>query len=510
MRKAKTLGTALTRGKPVRAFDAVASVADAGMGSLQNVVAGLGTDRDKMSYTGYVMPYSMSEAQLAAIYRGSWLARKTVDIPAEDMTREWRTVKFDAPTRTGGKPKARKRDTRMFDIEKAEKKLNVRAKFEEALRWGRLYGGAALIMGTKEMLDTPLVPDNVKKDDLQYLLVVDRHRMGGTGLLVKDPADPHFGTPEFYILAESSLRVHHSRIIRFGGNPVPWQVWINNDRWDDSVLQTPYDAMRNADTTSAAVATMMFEANVDVIKAEELGNILAKKNGEAILTKRFQTSQLLKSFNRTLLLDATETYEKKSNNFANLDAILTKFMQNYCGAVDIPMTRFYGQSATGLNATGDNDIRNYYDSVSAKQNLQLRPQLDAFDEVFIRSVLGAMPDDFRYEFNSLWQMSDKETADIQKVNADRDKIYIDAGVILEGTVAKDLKENGVYKNLTDEDVEMVDDLSREAFQEPEPAIDPATGLPVPPAGPPAAPGAPGVPTPKAPEPDAPPPVKAGA
>ena len=90
------------------------------------------------------------------------------------------------------------------------------------------------------------------------------------------------------------------------------------------------------------------------------------KTGEAVLTKRFQVAALLKSFNRMLLLDGTESYEKKQNSFANLDKVIQQFMIDVSGAADIPMTRLFGTSATGMNATGDNDVRNYYDMVSAK------------------------------------------------------------------------------------------------------------------------------------------------
>jgi len=40
-------------------------------------------------------------------------------------------------------------------------------------------------------------------------------------------------------------------------------------------------------------------------------------------------------------------------------------MQLASGAADIPMTRLLGQSPAGMNATGDGDMRNYYDRIEA-------------------------------------------------------------------------------------------------------------------------------------------------
>ncbi len=63
--------------------------------SLQNLTAGLGTSRDKAALSVYVDTY-MSDAELVAAYRSSWLARKIVDIPAFDACRKWRAWQAEA------------------------------------------------------------------------------------------------------------------------------------------------------------------------------------------------------------------------------------------------------------------------------------------------------------------------------------------------------------------------------------------------------------------------------
>src|SRR5690625_7775993 len=56
---------------------------------LSNVVANLGTPRDKASHTTYT-PDILDSADLVNAYRTSWLAAAIVDYPAEDATRKWR------------------------------------------------------------------------------------------------------------------------------------------------------------------------------------------------------------------------------------------------------------------------------------------------------------------------------------------------------------------------------------------------------------------------------------
>ena len=57
---------------------------------LQNIVAELGTPKDKASAWTYTVRHQ-SNIELENIYRSSWLGRKIVDVPVDDMTRSWRT-----------------------------------------------------------------------------------------------------------------------------------------------------------------------------------------------------------------------------------------------------------------------------------------------------------------------------------------------------------------------------------------------------------------------------------
>lgn len=415
---------------------------------LENVVAGLGTDRDKRSYSVWADPRILTRQELENMYRGSWLAKKIVNAVADDMTREWLHVTFDG-------------EELGTTIEQAEKRFALKRKTNEALKWSRLYGGAVIIIGTRDRnLAKPLDVKNVRKGDLRYLHVVDRWRLSPAGSLNRDLESPNFGMPDSYVLAESTVQVHHTRVLRFNGEKLPYFAWLRNAMWDDSVLQHVMDSLMNCDTTTQAIATMMFESNVDVVKSEGLADVLARKDGEAVLTKRFQVAALLKSFNRMLLLDGTESYEKKQNSFANLDKVIQQFMIDVSGAADIPMTRLFGQSAAGLNANGDNDVRNYYDMVSAKQEAELRPQLEYLYEVLVRSELGHMPDDFRFDFNPLWQLSETEQATVEKTRAERDQVYLNAGVVTEGLVARELKERGTYRNMTDDDIDLAEELAK--------------------------------------------------
>lgn len=428
---------------------------------IENLVAGLGNARDKRSYTNYQQVIQKSQPELDNIFRGSWLAKRVVNTIPEDMVREWVYVKFDDTQKENQKV-----------IEKIEKKLSVKAKIKEALSWSRLYGGSVIVIGIKgqtspEAFMQPLNIAAIKKDQLQSLHVMDRWRVTGSPELTKDLGSLNFGLPEYYVLAESSVRIHHTRVIRFNGDKVPYFAWHKNGRWDDSSLQHVFDSLLNADTSTQSVSSMLFEATVDVISVENLAEIISSKNGESNIVKRFQLASLMKSINRVLLIDGKETFTKHQINFSNIDKIIDKFMDDVCGATEIPRTRLFGQSPGGMQSTGQGELRNYYDMISNKQQLELAPQLEYLYMIIAMSGLGSLPDDFEIIFNPLWQLSETEQATVDKTNSERDKAYLEMGVINEGVIARELKEKGIYRTMTDEDVALAEELALAAPDEQE-------------------------------------------
>jgi hypothetical protein len=96
-----------------------------------------------------------------------------------------------------------------------------------------------------------------------------------------------------------------------------------------------------------------------------------------------------------------------------------------------------GQSPAGLNATGESDTRLWYDQVEAYQNQTLLPAAQRFYEIMFaaQDFDGVAPDGWSIRFERLWQVSDVEQAALEASVAQKDKIYIDAGVLLAEEVA---------------------------------------------------------------------------
>lgn len=412
---------------------------------LVNLVANLGTPRDKAASTFYGLPL-LSEQEADNAYRGTWLARKVIDIPAMDSCRKWRGWSADQANITA--------------IEAEEKRLGLQQKLLEALIRARLTGGAALYIGTGQSDPTlPLKPESLGKAGIRHLNVLSK-RVLTAGELDRDPESPGYGRPAFYTLSSSTagqLQIHPSRLVILQGAVRPDPELDTGDGWGDSVLLAISKAIKDADASAGNIASLVFEAKVDVIKIPNFMAQLSEPAYEEKVLNRLQLAMMGKGVNGTLVMDAEESYEQKQLQFSGLIDLLMGFMQLVSGASDIPMTRLLGQSPGGLNASGESDLRNYYDRISSNQELVLQPSLQVLDECLIRSALGSRPPEVFYNWRSLWQTTDTERAAIGKTTAETIKTISETRLlpdeVMSAVAVNMLTEAGVAPGLEAEMLE---------------------------------------------------------
>lgn len=369
---------------------------------LVNVAANLGTDRDKAAFSTYTYA-PLSPQQLLASYRSAWLPRAIVDIPAQDATRKWRMWKAEADQIT--------------KIERVEKRLRVRETVLQALIAARLFGGSAIYISTGERAaDKPLDPSKVK--EIKGLVVLNPMQVT-PGKINRDIYSDYYGRPEHYELqseGRAPIRIHASRLVVLEGSSVP-DIRTQYTGWGDSVLQSTMEAVKQADGTVANIASLIFEAKVDVFRFSGLMTQLGA-NQDDLVIKRMSAQAAIKGINGAVVLDKEDEYSQKSASFASLPDLMDRFMNNVAGASRIPVTRLFGRSAAGLSGTGDGDERVYFDHINHLQTAEIEPALHNLDECLIWEALGARPEEVFYEWIPLRQVTEKERADIFKTTAE--------------------------------------------------------------------------------------------
>jgi hypothetical protein len=410
---------------------------------LTNLMTGAGTAADKRAHAAYALRHA-DPAQIEAAYRSSWLMRKVVDLPPQDETREWRRWQAEPAM--------------IAAIEAEERRLDLRHKIRRARVLARLHGGAAILLGVGgDEAGAPLDPGKVARGSLRYAHVLSRWELGH-GERRRDPEDPWFGQPTHFSLqgrGGAQARLHPSRVVAFVGQPLPEASAIGAGGaswfWGDPLLQSLDDAVKNADAAQNGFAALIDEAKVDVFGIPDLLSSLASHDYEERLLRRLSLAKLGQSTHNAKLKDAGETWETRQVVWTGMPEIIDRYLQLVAGAADIPLTRLLGQAPAGLNATGESDLRNYYDGIAARQNNEIRPLLDRIDAVMLRSLFGSAPADAWYLFAPLWQLTPKDRAEVDKLYAETAAIDAESGLLPRAALAAGRRgrviDDGVYPGL---------------------------------------------------------------
>lgn len=432
--------------------------------TLTNLLSGLGTSKDKKTSATWSFT-EPNQNELEAAYRSDWMARKVVDIPADDATREWRFWYAD--------------DQDVEKIEALEESLGIQQKTADAIKKARLYGGSAMILGVDGSGDpkTELDPEMVKADTLKFVHVMTRYELTA-GELDRDPMSLTFNEPKHYEVnsqGKGLIKIHPSRVVRFIGQPRPSSLTAN-DCWGDSVIAAIRDAVMDGQGVLSAIASLVQESKIDVIKVPKLTQILSNSENAAKLQTRFITANTYKSIINALLIDAEEEWERIEVNFAGLPDVAKVALLVVSGAADIPATRMLGQSPAGLSATGESDIRNYYDKIASEQNTQIRKALKRLDDVMLRSALGKDPADIYYEWAPLWQLDEEQKAKVNYQLAQTFKIDVDAGVINKEILAE-ARRDQIIESETYPGFKAILEDNPDLMEPEKPMVNPLTGLP---------------------------------
>lgn len=404
--------------------------------------------------------------QLEAAYRGSWAVGKVIDCKAEDMTRAGVQITSNKDAETVPK------------IQREISRLQIWQSMCKNKKWADLYGGCIAVMQIEgQDLATPLDIDTVGKGQFKGLTTYDRWQLAPS-LLELINSGPELGLPQYYDIVNGNnvndpgqaplqgqqtqstgrVRVHHTRCIRMIGHELPFFQAQTEMLWGESVLERLWDRLIAFDDATMNVVGLIHRAQLRTVGVDGLRQILAM-GGEAqeALVAQFEMMRQLQSNEGITLLDKEDMFASTAYSFAGIPDVMIQVGQQLSGACDIPLVRFFGQSPAGMNATGEADIRLYYDGINARQEASFRNPVEMILKVLWRSVTGkAAPKDLEFTFTPLWQVSATEKATVAKTNTDTITEAHTDGLIDTATAMKELKqqsrESGIFTHITDESI----------------------------------------------------------
>lgn len=415
---------------------------------MKNVLSGLGTGRDSHAAGSAWYNRPMSQPEIEAAYRTSWLAKKIHDVPPTDMIAPWRVWQATPDQVTA--------------IEKEERRLGLKKRVRKAMIFARMYGGSAIMMGIAgDDPSQPLDLNRVKLGGLSYLHVLTRHEVTVSGIDM-DPGSSTYGEPLAYMVngGGNMVSVHPTRMVRFTFGDLPDQLAFSESSWGDPLMTSLRDAIANADTAQGNFAALTSKALTSTLSTPGLLDIVSTAAGEQKFIEKTRVMQAFRSmFNLNIVAgpsktgDLGETLTDTSFSFANVPQMGSWFIQMAAAAASMPMTKLGSISPGGLNSAGDGDAENYIQLLSSGRELDLTPAIQMIDEPLIRSALGVRDEKIYFT----WEPFQSESETDKVVNAQGRALAIktlsDSGTMPNEVLAKIVKaqviDSGDYPGAED-------------------------------------------------------------
>ena len=409
-------------------------------------------------------------ALLNSLYRDNWVVQNVVGLMVDDMLREWYKLQGLSPAEQDA-------------LRREERRAGIRERMNEGLRWGRLYGGAAglIMIEGQEDFSKPLDLNLIYPNTFRGLYILDRWQ--GVMPDLELTMEQGEAVPRYYSITDAAgktiTRVHHSRVVRFTGRDLPLIERQAEMYWGESEIEALYKDVVAHDNVSANMVALTFQANVNTMEVKGLEQLLSLAPSQ--VQKRFWDVMQAQSVLRTNFgIQLVEQGNKISNtqySFAGLQDVYESMCLNLCGASHYPMTKLFGRSPAGMDATGESDLKNYYDYVDSQREAKLRPALEKLLPVLCMSAWGRVPEDLQITFPPLWTPTAKELAEIARTKSEAIVAGYQAGLMNVDTAQKELKkleeETGLFGSLSDEEIAANEGKS---YQEATALRDPLLGL----------------------------------
>lgn len=398
--------------------------------SFVNAIAGFGTSRDKRTSTTFeVEPVTDLEAR--DLWRGNDIVKRAIEKPVEEAFRAGFVLKF------GDDEELAKRVTTRLEELLAVPKM-VRAGMYE-----RAYGGAALF---------PVINDGAKDlaeplDEKRIARVSAIHALEPRQLTpVKwydDLMSTKYGEPMTYRFESLTVgrranvigqEIHESRLVIFPG------IRVSDDQtsstalgWGDNVITPAKQVIADFDISWSAAAALMYEFAQGVLKLSGLAQMLAQDEGK-LVRDRLVIMDVAKSVLRSMVIDKDDDFKREQTPIAGMPDMLREFAFRVAAALDMPVSLVMGMAPGGMNATGEFDMRSWYDRVSNRQSTHYGPRLERLIKLAVLlakdgPTKGREPEQWSIEWKPLWQPTAKEIAETEKVIAETDHIRIEDQVL---------------------------------------------------------------------------------
>lgn len=429
-----------------------------------NSLTGTGSEDKIKSFTSYGFSNETNNWMLwLALYNDSWVFRRAIDKPAQDMVRSSVNLQLDSE---------RLSDV-MTQITKQRKQLI------ELIQWGRLFGGSVAVIMFDNMKDEdyakPLDINKLRQAKVMSLYVTDR-RYGcvpsqKTVTEMKNTTD--YGKPYSYEIMFAnghSMVVHHDYILRYEGRTAPRLLKNGNlQGWGYAEGCHILNELARDDQLKASITSLINKSLIEVIKMPGMRGIFlgADSENEQQIQKRLEMVNWARNYNSLTFLDKDDEYQEHGfGGLGGLSDLLEKNMWLISAALEMQGV-LYGDLKQGFS-NDTNALERYDETINNLNENYFRPCMQKLISTIYKWY--DINEEVSFSFGSLV----KGQQDKDKVEGMKDFQQLISSMLNDGVITlkqyaiamKNYCEKGIIDlGLSDEDINELDDKMSEEMED---------------------------------------------
>ena len=380
----------------------------------------------------------MGYAALASLKQNGLIAA-CVETVADDMTRAWmELVRSDGVVEDAN---ANGADDTLEILNKDMAAFSLREVFHEAAAMCGYYGGCLIFIdtGIRDGLNMPLVASDVsgelKHGGLHAFRVIEPMHCTPVRVNTIDPLSPHFFKPEAWLI--QGREVHASRFIHIKANEPPSLLRPSYNFFGIPKAQILYDYVLHFQECRVSAQRLLTKFSLTALKTD----MDAVLNGgtAADIDRRIAYFVQRQSNDGIMLVDReTEDIIKLDTSLGGVTDIAKQALEFVTAINRTPAVKLMGISPSGFNATGESDLRNYYDHILSECEKIFRPGLQKALDVLQVSRFGKICPAVGFNFKPLSEEDKLVRATVRKTEAETAAVLIAKNVLHPSEVRKRL------------------------------------------------------------------------
>ena len=390
--------------------------------------------------TAYIL--SLNYVPLANTYKSNGFAKLAVDLPVSDCFRDGGYILNSATLEA--------EELQRLQEVMEDKDTEI---IKQCLRWGRLYGGGAVICNTEQDPDTPFNPETIYNKPVEFY-AVDRWQCVPEGNSVY--LAEKFLLQDNFLDENSNIHIFDkSRLKTFLGEVQPYYIRNILQGWGASIFESIIPQLNEYLKANSVILELLDEAKIDILKINELATLLSSGEGEALVKKRAEIFAQQKNYKNMGVMDTNDDYVQKTMSFGGLNELLEKIFLLICSSLRIPYSKVFGRGASGFSS-GEDDLENYNSMIMSELRVPAQPIIKWIAQIRSCQLFGRKIDDLTITWKPLRVLSNKEQQEVNNAKINGYMQLLQSRVLTPRQVAEKLVQDEII-SLSDEEIEQIDD-----------------------------------------------------